>query len=224
MTHKVKRYRPAVDTLIRELVQELQALDERHKLGDIRDKAYQKQREELLEEIGREKVRGYLEPGEEIIVEHHFVQAHFPFTRMAFQDVAQEALSFYATDRRLFRWRFLERPGQRVASLCRDDSLDVLYYDDVRTFTVKREYRWGEAVVAICMLALAVALWPLLEVTGPMLVLIGGLALAHVLLMPARYLHIAAVPDQVQEWRIYAANKKSARGLISTVRQYLQVV
>lgn len=221
MTSKAKSNRPAADDAVRELAEELQALDERHKLGDVRDKPYQKQRDELLEHIGREKVRAHLEPEEEILAEHHFVRAHFPFTRFAFQDVAQEALSFYATNRRLLRWRFRERPGARVASLCRRDDLDVLDYGDVQSLAVHRDYRWGEGIVAVCMLVLAALLWPLLEVTGPMLVLIAGLALLHVLFMPTRYLLIVAGPDESRQWRVYAANKKSARQLIATVREHL---
>ena len=220
MTSKVKAQRPAGEASIRELVDQLQYLDEEHDLGDVKDKAYQKRRDELLQQLGRAKVQARLGANEQVLAEHHCVQAHFPFTGFAFKDVAEESVAFYATDSRLCRWSYLERPHHRLSSLLHEDKLEVVPYDQLAAPAKRREYRWGEAAVALAMVVLALLLWPLLEISGPFLVLVGAAGLVHALLVPTPYWVVAA-GREAGEWRVYAARKKSAQQLVGVLRERL---
>jgi hypothetical protein len=204
---------------VRDLIDELQALDEQHQMGDVRDKAYQRQRDELLAQIGREKCRAILEHEEKIVGEHHYVQSHFPFAKLSLQDTAQESWSFYLTDRRLFRWHFVERPFARAASLGNDDNLECIWLLDIQGIARRKEYRMGEAAIAAIMILLAVLLWPILTITGPGMALVGALALIHVAAMPTRYLSIATGLTAEPEWRIYAVRKKSGRALVYALQE-----
>lgn len=207
------------DAGCRGLVAELEDLDRERQLGDVRERLYRRRRDELIEQIGRAKVRARLRPGEVILAEHHFVQAHFPFTSFAFKDVAEESVAFYATDQRLFRWRFVDRPLARVESLCRSDQLESLAYSQVREVVQGREHRRGEAAVAIVMVLSALLFWSWLEISGPMLALVGGLGLAHALLLPTPYWSIRAAKGGDEPWLVYAARNKSARALLSVVQE-----
>ncbi|MHB1417916.1 MAG: hypothetical protein ACYC1C_21915 [Chloroflexota bacterium] len=202
------------------LTAELTALDKQRALGDVRDRAYLKRHDELLRELAHNKVRAQLESGEEILAEHHFMQAHFPFTKLALQDVSQEVVSVYATSRRLFRWHYLEEPKSQAQWSGEAGTLETLAYTQIREVAQRREYRRGEALVAVVMLIVAALLWPLLEITGPLLVGIGLLALLHVGLMPTRYTLVASASGK-KEWRIYAPNKQTGRQLRAIVDERL---
>lgn len=214
---RTSRARPPAVEPVGLLVAELQALDAAHALGDVKDKQYQGHKEELLRQIGRAKVRARLAPGEEVLAEHHFQQSHFPFTGFAFGDVAQESVSFFATDRRLCRWRFVDRPDRRQSSLSGEDRLEALDYENMRGVVLRREWRWGEAAVALATLVLALLLWPWLQFSAPILAFVGAAGLAHALFVPTPYWLIAN-REGSQEWRVYAAGKPSAKALIEVVQ------
>lgn len=199
------------------LVAELQALDEAHSLGDVKDKKYEARKQELLEVIGLAKVRARLSLGEEVLAQHHYQRAHFPLTDVAFRDAAQEAVSYYATGRRVFQWRFYDSPGRRQKSLCGEDQLESLDYAHLHTVAPRREWRWGEAAVALIMTVLALLLWPYLEISGPLLVLVGAAGLGHALLIPTPY-WVMSGKDESRAWRVYAMGKPSAKALVHVVQ------
>jgi hypothetical protein len=199
------------------LIVELQALDEARTLGDIKDNKYEARKQELLEGIGLAKVRARLSPGEEIVAQHHYQQSHFPFTGFAFNDVAQESVSFFATGRRVCRWRFLDHPGRRQSSLATEDRLEALDFDRIHAFVRRREWRWGEAAAAVAMIALSLLLWPYLEFSGPILVLVGAAGMGHALCVPTPYWVISG-KDESHAWRVYAARKPSAKALIQAIQ------
>ena len=211
--------RPArpLATPVADLIAELQVLDTAHELGDVKDKPYERRKQELLEAIGLAKVKARLAAGENVLVRHHYQQAHFPFTGVALRDVATQNTSFFATERRVFRWCFSDLPGRRQATLGADETLSWLPYAQLRTVTAGREYRWGEAAVAAGMMALSWLLWGYLEFSGPILMLVGAAGLAHALLVPTPFWTLAG-RDAARAWRVYAAGQATAKTLVEAVR------
>ncbi len=207
---------PSLDEALDPLLSELEVLDAAHALGDVKDKQYEQRKQGLLVEIGLAKVKARLAPGEEVLAQHHFQQSRFPFTGFAFQDAAQESLSFFATGRRIFRWRFVDHPDRR-ASLHGRDRLEAQDYSRLRAVLPRREWRWGEAAAAVATILLALVFWSWLEITGPVLLLVGAAGLGHALFWPTGYWLLAGT-DQSRAWRVYAVRKRSARALIGVVK------
>ncbi|MHB1132956.1 MAG: hypothetical protein ACYC4L_11265 [Chloroflexota bacterium] len=199
------------------LIAALEGLEAAHALGDVKDKPYEQRKQEVLEQIGLARVHARLAPGERVLARHHYQLAHFPFTGVALRDVAQEGVSYYATESRLFRWSFADRPGRRWSALGTGDSLEWRDYTQLGLVARRREYRWGEAGVALAMIVVALLLLPHLAFSGPILVFVGAAGLAHALLVPTPYWLVAAA-DEASAWRVYAARQASARALIETVQ------
>ena len=131
----------------------------------------------------------------------------------------QEAISLFATDRRLIRVRSL-LSGDRPPTCDERDGtvIDELPLDAIEGLVVRRRVRWGEAAAGSVIVAFALLFKSWLLITGTLLAVVGGLGVLHALLVPTRWIEVRAParPAPVP-WRILAARKKSARDLCATL-------
>jgi hypothetical protein len=203
-----------------DLRRKLQALIERRRRGDVREKDFQRQIMNAGVALCRAVVAERLAPGEQIIAEHHLVHSHFNMTKSILKDPDQSTVSFFATERRLIRLRGAIRPGRAVTCDEADGTVvDDMPYTQIHVLARRCQRRWSEAAVGLGATALALALGDTLAVTGPLLAAIGLAGAAHALLMPTKWMDVLtgeAGPEP--PFAIHGLRRKSARALVAAVR------
>jgi hypothetical protein len=207
----------------------LRELHLRRLSGDLHERNYQRESGPLALELGRLVARRHLvslgEP-EEILAEHHVVQAHTRLTGAVLKESVQEATSLYAGHGRLVRVRSRLLDDGPISCDERDGTaVDSAAYRSIRRLRRRWQARRGEAAVGLGICALALLTWRLLSVTGPALLLVGLLGVGHALLMPTRWLEAeprgagsAATAPTGDTIRILALRQRSARALARVVR------
>ena len=196
----------------------LAALAERLKVGDVTPKRYAKARQDLLARLGRAKLAPRLEANETVLVEHHWVEGHSKIPDSVLKETAQIAGSLYATDRRLFLWRFQDRgvPGAALLEGA-EETLDERWYRDVESLGPGRQWRWGEVAAGAVIAAVALLLAGHLRMTTYFLLGIGLFGVLHGLLFPTRWVAVASRTPGEAPWAVWAARTKSGRELLREV-------
>ncbi|MGE5346891.1 MAG: hypothetical protein ACM3JH_13135 [Acidithiobacillales bacterium] len=167
----------------------------------------------------RAAARGRLDPGESLIAEHHAVLGHLQLSGLL-REPDQEAISLFATDRRLIRVRSL-LPGDRPPTCDERDGtvIEELPLEAIEGLVVRHQVRSAEAVAGIATAALALLFESWLLVTGTLLAAVGVLGVLHALLLPTRWVEIRAPARLAPEpWRILASRRRSARELCAALR------
>jgi hypothetical protein len=190
--------------------------------GDVRPKQYGRRRQDLVAEMGRCKVAAYLEPGEAIVAEHHWIEPPAEASAFPLRETPDVAGSAYATDRRVFRWRFLDPATPHVTSLEGfDETFECLRYDELAGLVEHRTIRWGEAAVgtAIAAIAWLLRLHLQLSITGPALLAVGAFGLVHALVRPTRHTTLMLSDPAEAGREILAANTATGRRLVEELRR-----
>jgi hypothetical protein len=203
-----------------DLRQELHALLERRRRGDLREKEFQRQLMDTSVALCRAVVARRLAPGEQVIAEHHLVHSHFNVTQSILKEPEQATVSFFATERRLIRVRGALRPGRALTCDEADGTvLDDMPYAQMHALARRCQRRWSEAAVGLGTAALALALGHTLAVTGPLLVTLGLAGAAHALLMPTKWIEVLSGQTEPKPpFTIHGLRRKSARALLAAVR------
>jgi hypothetical protein len=208
------------DEQVARLQSALEDLGDAMVCGDLRPGHYVRRRQDLVAELGRSRVGCWLEPGEAIVAEHHWVEPTVTLSASALNEPVQLARSAYATSRRVFRWRFREvvQPGMPARET--DESLEYERYAAIAAFADECVTRWGEVAVgaAIALVALLLRGHLQLSITGPVLLGVGIFGVIHGLLCPTRYTTITPSDSAQPKWEIWAADTKSGRRLLEEVR------
>jgi hypothetical protein len=192
----------------------LRTLDEGLTKGDLSARRYGKARQTLLAQLGRAKIAPLLEPGEEVLREHHWTRGLEEVPVSPLKDQARVAESLYATDRRLFLWRFEDKPDPRAAALEGfEESLQALPIAQIEAVRRRLEFRWGEALAGAAIAAVSLLGWRHLAVTGWALLALGSAAVLHALLRPGRRVTVEAGGGDVR-WEVLAPARKSGRDLL----------
>jgi len=211
-----------VQPTVEELLAGLEMLDRHCVRGDVRPRDYARRHAALVEELARAKVRPLLEGGEKILAEHYVVRGHFKLTQSLLQETPQEVLGFLATDRRLFRWRFQQKPSPGADELPDvANELEGRWYGDLSGMERRRDVRWSEALTGLAILIVAVVLWPFLEVVGPLMLLTGLAGIGHALLLPTPWVAVIGSGEAAAEWRIDAPQKPSGRRVLAVMESCL---
>ena len=86
---------------------------------------------------------------------------------------------------------------------------------------VHREIRWGEIAVGLVNAAVGLLFYDWLEVTGPVLIGVGGLGALHGILWHSRRVEVKSriTHPTAGEITIYATRRKSGRKLIRMLRE-----
>jgi hypothetical protein len=200
------------------ILAEIDALGRAFVTGDVRPKPYARRRQDLLAALGRSKIAPALEPGESVAAEHHWVEGHARLPVSPFREMAQVACSLYATDRRLFRWRFQDqgRPDAALRDDC-EERLEYQWYEDLADIRARACPRWGEAATGAVIVAVAWLASGHLSVTGPFLGAVGLFGLVHAVTMPTRTVVLEARQPDEEPWSVWAARTKSGRALLAHV-------
>jgi hypothetical protein len=207
---------------IRKKIQELYT---RHAGGDLPTKPFRRALTEYSYRLYRAVAQEQLKPGESILHEHHIMQAHMWWSQSFLKDPDQELVSLFLTDRRLIRIRSMMTPGRPISCDAGDQTtVDSLYFDRIQGLHVHRQIRTGEVIVGVVMAGFASVLYAWLEVTGPVLMVLGGLGVLHGLLWPTRWVEVQSRVDNPNAgpMNIYATRRKSGRKLIRMLREKIR--
>ncbi|MCX6543300.1 MAG: hypothetical protein NTV05_02675 [Acidobacteria bacterium] len=199
----------------------LSGLAARFALGDLSPKRYARQRQQALAELGRRKIAPTLMPGETIIAEHHWVEGHARLPESPFAETGQIAGSLYATERRLFRWRFHDgaSPSGRARSDVQE-TLESQWYAEIAGVERRVSFRWGEALTGMAISVVAWLLSARLGVTGPLLLAVGVFGIVHAMLVPTRYV-VVLIDGAGAGWPVWAARTGSGRTVLGEVSKRL---
>ena len=199
----------------------LAVLAERFALGDLNPKRYARLRQQVLAALGRSKIAPSLDPGETIAAEHHWTESHERLPDAPFAETGQTAGSLYATDRRLFRWRFHDG-GLPSASPQGgvEETIESLWYAEIAGMERRSSFRWGEAITGLVIAAVAGLMYARLGVTGPMLLAVGVFGIIHAVVVPTRYVTVV-VDGSDTGWPVWAARTKSGQAVLGEVAKRL---
>ena len=189
--------------------------------GDLTEKAFQKELTESTIDLYRAVLKDRFQRGEAIQREHHVVRAHTRLTQSVLREPEQEAVSLFATDRRLFCVQSSLMPNRPPTADDKDKTIirEIPLKKDL-SLTPRRQIRWGETGVGAAMGAFALLFAPWLSFTGPFLIVLGAAGMVHSLILPTRWIEIKppgsdSSPDPIT---ILALRKKSARALVQFIR------
>lgn len=161
----------------------------------------------------------WLETGEVVVAEHHWIDPYDRMPTAPLKEVAQVAGSMYATDRRVFRWRFQDRAAPHAAGIDGfEEGLEVVRYEEVAGLVRRRTTRWGEAGVGCAIGLVGWGLRPHLSITGPALIVIGLFGLIHGLAVPTRCIVLTRRDPAEPDWPIWASRTASGRRLLAHIR------
>jgi hypothetical protein len=203
------------------LREEIRQLCQKYAVGDIGERKFEPALAKLTVSLYQATVEGLLPEGETIIHSHHVILGHTRMVQSVMKEPEQQAVSLFLTERRLVRLRSTLSAYKQVTCDHRDDTLvDELPLAAIYSLRMRRQFRGGEALVGLGIVAVAVIFYSWLAITGPLLIVLGALGVVHGLLLPTRWL-------EVQTWTgggehplcIYVLRKKSARTLVRLLRE-----
>jgi hypothetical protein len=203
------------------LRREIKGLYPKRAKGDLTEKAFQRDLSERTVDLYRKIIEGRLTQEETIEVEHHVVHAHMKMAQSVLRESEQEAVSLFATQRRLFCLKSTLIPNRPPTADGEDNTtVEEVPYDRIESVKLRRQIRFGEMAVGavMCCIALLFSSW--LSVTGPFLILLGVLGMLHALLLPTRWVEVVVVGPEADSGPIliYALRKKSARKLVKSIQ------
>ncbi|MCE5336288.1 MAG: hypothetical protein LLG06_17050 [Desulfobacteraceae bacterium] len=191
-------------------------------VGDVTERVFQRKIAEKTVDLYRAVIAKRLAEGEEIKAEHHTLSSHFRVTQSVLKEPEQHATSLFLTNLRLLQLTSTIFPGQPPTADARDATVvDELALDRMREVRPRAQIRWGEAAVGAVMCAIGGLFFEELSLTGPVLVLLGGLGIFHATLMPGRWVEIWAdsADGESRPMVLYAVRKKSARQMLMLLRE-----
>jgi hypothetical protein len=209
-------------TEIEALRSKIRYLYPKRDLGDLTEKVFQRELVERTLDLYRGLLKSRMAKGESIAREHHAVRAHFRLTGSVLRESEEEAVSLFATDRRLFQIKSILIPNRPPTGDQEDKTvIEEIPLNKIRSLRLRRQLRWGEAGVGAAMGVFALLFSPWLSFTGPFLIGLGAAGILHGLLLPTRWIEVIAqeTGSPLEPIPIYALRKRSARDLV----QFLQV-
>ena len=207
------------------LREKLQELYTRHAAKDLPERPFRRALTEYSYRLYLAVAREQCKAGESILHEHHIIRSHMWWSQSFLKDPNQEVVSLFLTDRRLIRIRSVMAPGRPVSCNEADQTtVDSLFFDRIEALQAHREARWGEAAVGLVITAVGWIFYEWLDVTGPVLAVVGVLGMLHGLLWHSRWVEVkprvqAPAADPVI---IYTTRRKSGRKLIKMLREKIR--
>jgi len=209
---------------IQELRDKIAQLYPKRNIGDLRESDFQKQLAEQSVALYRAIIKRKMAEGETIECEHHTIWTHFRLMQSILRETAQQAVSLFLTNRRLFRLQSTIMPDQPPAANSRDNtSIDEVPLDRIRNLKKRIQLRWGEVLLGGIFCGIAYFFHDWLEITGPVLFGLGFLGMLHALILPTRWIEVRTVdiPPSNEPMLIHAIRKKSAKELVRRLREKL---
>ena len=189
-------------------------------IGDLTEKAFQHKLTERTLDLYRALIRMRTTEVETIVREHHVVRSHFRLTQSVLREPEQEAVSIFATDRRLFHLKSVLLPDRPPGADDEDNLLiEEVPFDRIESVHVQRRVRVGEMGVGGAIAGFAVLFYSYLSLTGPFMVGLGILGMLHGIFLPTRWVEIKTLDPASDPIMVYALRKKSGRGLVRFLRE-----
>ncbi|MBM4329521.1 MAG: hypothetical protein FJ118_20455 [Deltaproteobacteria bacterium] len=193
--------------------------------GDLREKDFQAELANQTVSLYRAIITKKMAEGETIECEHHTIWTHFRLMQSILREPAQQAISLFLTNKRLFRVQATIMPDQPPTADSRDrTSMDAVSLDRIRKLNKKFQFRHGEVLLGGGFCAIAVVFYDLLQFTGPILFILGLLGVFHGLALPTRWIEVETESRQgaTDPIFIYALRKKSAKELVGRLQEKLR--
>jgi hypothetical protein len=212
-------------TDIKALRKKIAQLYPRRDRGDLRDKDFQREVTEQTVELYRAVITDKLAEGELIECEHHTIWTHFRLMQSILREPAQQAISLFLTNRRLYRLQSTVMPDQPPTADGRDNtSVDAVPLDRIHSLKKRFQIRIGEMLLGAGFCVVAVLFHDWLSITGPVLIALGILGILHALILPTRWIEVRTVDvlPAKEPLLIYAIRKKSAKELVRRLREKLR--
>lgn len=206
------------------LREKLQQLYVRHAAKDLPERPFRRALTEYSYRLYTAVAREQLKPGERILHEHNIIRAHGWWTRSVLQDPDQEIASLYLTDRRVIRIRSVQVPGRPISCDTADQTtVDSLYFDRIEELKAHRDVRWGEIAMGLGIVAVALLFYDWLEISGPVLLGVGGLGALHGILWHSRWVELRSRSTPAGgPIVVYATRRKSGRTLLKLLRERIR--
>jgi hypothetical protein len=207
------------------LREKLQQLYARHAAKDLPERPFRRALTEYTYRLYLAVAREQCKPGESILHEHHIIRSHMWWSQSFLKDPNQEVVSLYLTDRRLIRIRSVMEPARPISCDKADQTtVDSLFFDRIEALKAHREVRWGEIAVGLVILVVALLFYDWLEVTGPVLAVVGVLGTLHGLLWHSRWVEVKPrlQSPAADPMIIYTTRRKSGRKLIKMLREKIR--
>ena len=207
------------------LREKLQELYTRHAAKDLPERPFRRALTEYSYRLYLAVAREQCKAGESILHEHHIIRSHMWWSQSFLKDPNQEVVSLFLTDRRLIRIRSVMAPGRPVSCNEADQTtVDSLFFDRIAALKAHREVRWGEAAVGLVITAVGWIFYEWLDVTGPVLAVVGVLGMLHGLLWHSRWVEVKprVQSPAADPMIIYTTRRKSGRKLIKMLREKIR--
>jgi len=193
--------------------------------GDLTERDFQKEVAEQTMALYRAIIKRKMAGGETIECEHHTIWTHFRLMQSILRETAQQAVSLFLTNRRLFRLQSTIMPNQPPTADTRDNtSVDEVPLDRIRDLKTRIQFRWGEMFLGALFCGIAYQFHDWLSITGPVLFGLGFLGILHSLILPTRWIEVrtADILPAKDPLFIHAVRKKSAKELVRRLREKLR--
>ena len=182
-------------TDINELRKRIAQLYPKRDKGDLTEKDFQREVAEQTVELYRAVISERMAEGETIECEHHTIWTHFRLMQSILREPAQQAISLFLTNRRLFRLQSTIMPDQPPTADSRDNtSVDAISLDRIHSLKKKipdqdwRSVAWGR-ILRDCRASFTTGF----RSRVPVLVALGVLGILHALLLPTRWIEVQTV-------------------------------
>ena len=212
-------------TDLNELRQEIAELYPKRDRGDLRERDFQAYVADKTVALYRAIIKDRMAEGETIECEHHTIWTHFRLMQSILREPAQQAISLFLTDRRLYRLRSTIMPEQPPTADNRDETeVDSFSLDRICNLKKRRQIRSGEILLGALFCAIAAIFHNSLTITAPFLAGLGILGVLHGLLRPTKWfeVNLADNPGTNAPILIYAVKKASAKELVRRLRERLR--
>lgn len=204
-------------TEINELRMKIAQLYPKRDIGDLTEKNFQTKLAEQTVALYRAVIKRKLAEGETIECEHHSVWTHFRLMQSVLREPAQQAISLFLTNKRLFRVQSTLMPDHPPTADNRDNTIvDDISLDRIRALKKRYHIRTGEILLGAIFCGLAYVFFDLLSITGPILFGFGVLGVLHGLILPTKWIEVQTgdASPPADPILIYAIRKKSAKELV----------
>lgn len=210
---------------VQELRDKVAQLYPKRDRGDLTERDFQKEVAEHTMSLYRAIIKRRMAEGETIECEHHTIWTHFRLMQSILREPAQQAVSLFLTNRRVFRLQSTVIPNQPPTADNRDStSIDEVSLDRIRNLKKRIQFRWGEALLGAIFCGIAYMFHDWLAITGPVLFGLGLLGILHALILPTRWIEVRTVDilPANEPVLIYAIRKKGAKELVRRLKEKLR--
>ena len=212
-------------TDLNELRKNIAELYPKRDVGDLRERDFQAEVARRTVALYRAIIGERMAEGETIECEHHTIWTHFRLMQSILREPAQQAISLFLTNKRLFRVQSTIMPDKPPTADIRDKTtVDTISLDRIRGLKRKFQFRSGEVLLGAAFCATAVLFYEWLQLTGPILFVLGLLGVLHGLLLPTRWMEVETKNNRgsTEPIFVYALRKKSAKEFVSSLKEKLR--